>query len=213
MPSTLIFPAGIRLARKDEIPGPEPRHSNEWARIESANIAPGFVLKATDDQRFTHYAEINVDAPHIWAVFRDLCENLLSPTATLIIGDIDGEPVTVGSGFVCAILAALEPHRYQLTHDGYLQCGLVSDLGSTLNEVFVAPVKYFQVWMDDEARFKAIMQRHELKEADHLEFIDEYARVTVHLSSNTVMFESLSDLARHLKKKIAAQTDADESRC
>ncbi len=77
MPSTLIFPDGIRLAQRDEIPGPEAHRSETWARVESANIVSGYVVHAVKDEQFTHYAEINVDAPHIWAVFCDLCRALL----------------------------------------------------------------------------------------------------------------------------------------
>ena len=97
MPSTLVFPDGIRLARKDEIPGPERDRSKTWPRVESANIVPGYVLHATEDKRFMHYAEINVNAPQIWPVFRDLCQALLSPHATFIAAETDCELIPIGS--------------------------------------------------------------------------------------------------------------------
>lgn len=72
MPCTLIFPDGVSLAKRDEVPGPAKARDEDWARIESANIKPGFVLKSSGDGRFACYAEANVDAPMIWAVFKEL---------------------------------------------------------------------------------------------------------------------------------------------
>ncbi|MEI9964908.1 MAG: hypothetical protein WDM92_09515 [Caulobacteraceae bacterium] len=129
MPSTLVFPDGMRLAREDEIPGPAADRAKVWARVASANIARGYLLYPAPDERFTHYAEVNVDAPQLWAVFHDLCQALLGPEATLLAANAGCDPVPVGSGDASSILAALEPHRYQLAHDGFLQYGLVSDRG------------------------------------------------------------------------------------
>jgi hypothetical protein len=204
MPSTLIFPDGIRLARRDEIPGPEPLRSETWARVECACIESGYVLHAADDARFTHYAEINVDAPQIWAVFRDLCQALLGPDATLIVGEADREPVPVGSADVLSVIATLEPHQYQLAHDGFLQYGLVSDRDGKINEVLVAPEKHFKVWMTDEKSFRQIMERNDIRGTDHVEFLDEYPRTAVALSPNTIAFHSHTDLISHLEKEIAA---------
>jgi len=36
MARTLVFPDGVRLASKDEIPGPKPDREAAWARIQSA---------------------------------------------------------------------------------------------------------------------------------------------------------------------------------
>lgn len=70
MPSTLIFPDGVRLAAREEIPGNAARRAEERARIQSADIAPGFVLKPSGDTRFDCYVEINVDAPQIFCAVR-----------------------------------------------------------------------------------------------------------------------------------------------
>ena len=202
MASTLIFPDGVRLALKDEIPRAE--RPKVWARVQAANIAPGFTLLASDDKRFTHCAEINVDAPHIWDVFRDLCEALLGTTAQLIAGEGDNAPISLGSAPVSVLIAALEPHSHQLAHDGFLQYGLVSADPDAINEVLVTAEKYFKVWLNDEMRFRSIMQRHNLSEAEHLEFLDEYPRTAVRLSRDAVAFPKARDLMDNLKTVIAA---------
>src|SRR5262245_44599108 len=115
MPSTLIFPDGVRLAYREELPRPENERANLWARIEAANIAPGFVLNRADGERFTCYAEANVDAPSIWPIFRDLCRALIEPQATLLLfGEIDDDPRSLGSGDISTIVDVLSRHQYQL---------------------------------------------------------------------------------------------------
>ena len=207
MPSTLVLPDGVRLAREDELPGPEPRRSADWARIQSASVAAGFVLTASQDQRFTHYTELNAHAPRLWDLFRDLCHGLLGPAATLVIGHIDEESVPIGSGPVPSLIAVLEPHKYQLAHDGLLQFGLVSDRDGTINEVFVAPTKHFKIWLNDEERFRSVMEQHDLRQVDRLEFLDEYPRATVALPPERVAFHDISELLTHLENEIAAMPD------
>lgn len=211
MVSTLIFPDGIRLAQKDEIPGPEPQRSAAWARVQSANISSGFVVKQSDDAQFSHYAEINVDAPRIWTVFGDLCLTLLGPIASLFIGNANAKPIpVVGSGRVPFLITTLEPHKYQLAQDGFLEFGLMSDSGRSINEVFVRSEKHFRVWLNDEKRFKEIMKQHELREADHMEFLDEYPRTCVQLPENMVAFPDLNHLLNHLASEITATSGRDE---
>jgi hypothetical protein len=202
MPNTLIFPDGIRLANRDEIPGSEPVRSQRWARIQAANIAPGFTLEPSGTEQFLHYAEINVDAPDIWAAFRDLCEALLGTEATLLFADIDADPAPLGSASVSSIIATLEPHAYRLAHNGFLQFGLVGNADGKINEVFVAPTKHFKIWLNDETRFRSIMRQHGLREADALEFLDEYPHTTVGLQANT--HEDVDAFRDELANKIAA---------
>jgi hypothetical protein len=204
MPNTLIFPEGIRLAARDEIPGPEPHRSELWARVQSASIEPGFLLKPSQDPRFACYAEINVDAPSIWNVFRDLCLALLEPAATLLAGDIDSGPQALGTAPVAAIIATLDRHKDRLAHDGYLQFGLLSIHDDRLNEVFVVPTKHFQVWLNDLSRFRAVMSRHAIREAAVLQFIDEYPRTTVRLAWTGDELAEPSDFISHLEREIAA---------
>jgi len=204
MPSTLKFPDGIRLAHLDELPGPEPDRAAAWARIQSANIAPGFTLTESTDSRFAFYAEANVDGQRIWAVFRDLCQRLLGPQATLIIGEIDDEPMPLGSAYTLELLALLEPHQYQLANDGWLQFGLVSKDADLLTEVFVAPTKHFKVWLSDVKCLRSVLRDHAVPEVEELEFIDEYPRTTTRLLSDKVSFRVPSALIEHLERQVSA---------
>jgi hypothetical protein len=204
MPSTLIFPDGVRLANREELPGPESERATLWARIEAANIAPGFVLTPTDGERFTCYVEANVDAPSIWPIFRDLSRALIEPKATLLFGELDDEPRSLVSGDITTIIEVLSRHEYQLAHDGYLQFGLVSD-DDAINEVFVAPTKHLKVWLNDEARFKAVMHEYGVREVDRLEFLDQYPRTTATLPTDQGVLRDAAELALQLHTEVTAK--------
>ena len=203
MASTLVFPDGIRLAIRDDIPGPELERAASWARVQSANIARGFTLKESDQTGFALYAEVNVDAPRIWAVFRDLCEALLGPVATLLIGEIDEEPTALGPAGTPRLLSLLEKHQYQLAHDGFIQFGLAEVRKNLLTEVFVTQTKHFNVWLNDEGFFRAILQRHGISEADKLEFLDEYPRTTTRLPEDKVLCLH-GQFVEHFRKEIGS---------
>jgi hypothetical protein len=204
MPSTLVFPDGVRLARHWELLGSEQNRASNWARIQAANIATGFTLSESTDSQFAFYAEANVDAPKIWDVFRDLSLVLLGPVSTLIMSEIDDEPMPLGSAGTPAILGLLEPHKSQLAHDGWIQFGLVSLTGDLISEVFVAPTKHFQVWLNDENRFRSIMRHYAIPEAESLEFIDEYPRTTMRLRDDRVAFHDHDQLIEHFEKQLGA---------
>ena len=98
------------------------------------------------------------------------------------------------------MLRALEPHRHQLTHDGHLQFGLIGGSAGRIEEVFVAPSKHFKVWLNDEPRFRATMQRYRLREADRLAFLAEYPRVSLKQPA----FRGAGELRREFERAIAA---------
>jgi hypothetical protein len=191
MPSTLIFPDGARLAARDEIPGPEVERAKEWSRIERANIAPGFVLKPSGDESFAFYAEVNVDAPQAWRLFRGLCGAVLPPNGDLLFADSDDQPEVIWSGAVAKMLSVLEEHGYQLSHDGYLHFGIVSTEGGLINEVFVAPTKHLKIWFNDERTVQTVMSKFGLPKAERLEFLDEYPRTTMKLPRDKAISDVL----------------------
>jgi Ribosomal protein L7/L12 C-terminal domain len=197
----LIFPDGIRLAKMEEMPRPVAHREAAWARIQSANIQTGFTLVKADDPHFAFYAEANVDAPEIWNVFSDLCRALLGPEATLLMSQLDDEPIPVGSAHTLEILQMLEPHKYQLAHDGFIQFGLIHHTGDLLTEVFVVPTKHFQVWFSDENDFRSVLQNHAIPEAAKLEFIDEYPRTMSPLSGEGV-FQDREKFIEDLRKQL-----------
>ena len=200
----LVFPDGIRLARLDEIPGPEARRARDWARIESANIAPGYTVAGSTDTYFSYYAEANVDAPQIWVIFRELSEALLGPKATLLIGDSDDEPTPVGNRDTKQLLDLLEPHRYRLSHDGYLQFGLIDQRPDRVVGVFLAPTKHCVMWLDDDQALRSILRSHDVPEVDHLEFIDEYPHVTTPLPHDRVAIPDPGRLVEHFSNELGA---------
>ena len=206
MPITLVFPDGVRLARKHEIPGPEAVRSALWDRIEAADIAPGFIIKQTSDTQFVAYAEINVDAPNIWAVFCDLCHALLGPVATFIANEDDETPRPLGTADVRMLISTLERYERQLAHDGSLQFGLLDEQGGMITEVLVTPTKHFQVWLNDEKRFRSIMEQHGLRETDHLQFLDEYPHIIVQFTE--AIYDGAGKLLKHLADEIDALSSA-----
>jgi hypothetical protein len=187
MASTLIFADGVRLTTRDELPGPPDRREALWARVDGANIHPGFTLKAVQDAAFRYYAEANVHAHEVWPAFCDLSKALLGERASLLMAFKDEEPAPVVEAPVEAILAAMEPHQDQFAHDGYVQFGLVAQTHTGLAEVFVTPTKHFRIWFSDEREFAARMKAHDLMRAEQLQFIDEFPRVTTRLPDDRAL--------------------------
>ncbi|HEX8899805.1 hypothetical protein [Vitreimonas sp.] len=188
MANTLVFPDGVSLATREEIPGPSAVREEIWERVRNANIAPGFVTKVANDPAFQFYAEANVDATVVWSVFRDLVEALVGSRGILLFAHKDDEtPAALGEGNVSDLLSALEPHVYQLQHDGYVQFGIVQQSDAQIDEVFVSVTKHFKIWFNDEVAFRDVMSKHNLVAADKLEFIDEYPRVTRALPAEKVV--------------------------
>ena len=167
-------------------------------KIRCAHIAPGYFFRDADNVLYKFYAEINIDAPSIWAVFRSLCESLLPEKATPIIGEIDEESLHNGKyDSVQNLLALLEPFEYYLANDCFIQFGLAGQSQVELAEVFVAPTKHFQVWTNKIEIFKAIMDDYNIASSDDLQFINEFPRVTKALRYSNA-FHNHDDLINHL---------------
>jgi hypothetical protein len=199
--NTLIFPDGVRLTTRDELPGPPDRRDELWARVEAASIHPGYTLKAARDPAFRYYAEANIHAPEIWSAFRDLSRALLGERGMLLLSFKDDDPEQIIEAPVEAMLSAMERHSDQLAHDGYIQFGIVTQLEGGLTEVFVAPSKHFRFWFNDERAFAAQMAKHGLSREQRLEFVDEYPRVTTRLPDERAM--QINDLKRELVGRLA----------
>lgn len=187
MPSTLVFADGVRLALKEELPGPSARQDELWARIQSASIHSGFTLRATQDAAFRYYAEANIHAHDIWSTFRDLCGALLLKQGALLLSFKDDDPAWITEAPVADILSALESHKDQLTHDGYVQFGIVCQNDDGVSEVLVAPTKFFKVWFNDDRAFTAQMAAHDIPRAQSLQFLDQYPHVTTRLADGRAL--------------------------
>ena len=200
----LIFPAGIHLAEPHEIMG-GPDKDELIEKIRHARIAPSYVIKDGNHVLYKFYAEVNVDAPKIWAVFRSLCEALLPEKATPIIGEIDEEPLHNGKyDSVPNLLALFERFEYYLTNDCFIQFGLAGGLQTELSEVFVAPTKHFQIWTNKIEIFKAIMDDYKIPPSENLQFINEFPRVTRALKYENA-FHNHDDLINHLVEATGEQ--------
>lgn len=176
----LELPHGVRLAKLEEIPGPEADRSLAWDSVKRANLQPGYTVVRADDLKFSYYAEVNVDASKLWPTFRDLCTAGFGPTSTLVASEEEASPEVVVACDTNLLLSVLDQHEYQLSHDGFLQFGLIG-AGSNLTEVFVTPTKHLQVWMTKIEPFRSVMQKYELAQREQLEFLDQYPRTTLRL--------------------------------
>lgn len=195
----LIFPDGVRLARLDELPGPDPARIEAWERIKSANICSGFCTTSSDDPKFSVYAEANVDAPDIWSVFLSLSEVLLGDSTCLLIGDVDEEPAHIGPFPTSSLLALLNPHRYQLTNDGSVTFGLIDERPDAIAEILVTPTKHFKVWANDEKALRTVFSRHGVEQARELRFLDEFPRITESLGPKQGVALQPEELIRLLR--------------
>lgn len=206
MQNTLILPDGVRLARLDELPGPEPARIQAAERVKSANICPGYCAKSSDDSRFSIYAEANADAPDIWDVFASLSRALLGDNSSLLIGYVDEQISGVGPFRTSSLLELLGPYRYQLTNDGMIQFGLIDERQESIVEILITSTKHFMVWASDENALRATFAQHHVEELDELHFLDEFPRTIESLSvedgSALLRPEELVQLLRHGPKQL-----------
>lgn len=209
MTSTLVFPDGVRLVEWDEIPGTENARLEVMKRADRANIAQGFTLKSSGDDRFQFYAELNADAPKIWVVFQSLCQALIRSEVTLLFSGSDLEPIAIGYAHISSVVNALSHYQYQLAHDGFLQFGVVSEIDGMVSEILVEPAKNFKVWLNDETQFRQVMEAHGIPESDKLEFLDEYPRATIRLPEEKGVLYDLDELASRLKYEIDIKPQAN----
>jgi hypothetical protein len=75
-------------------------------------------------------------------------------------------------------------------------------MGDLISEVFVAPTKHFEVWLNDENRLRSTMRHHAIPEAESLEFIDELPRTTIRLRDDRVAFHDYDQFIEHFEKQL-----------
>lgn len=153
-----------------------------------ARLVAGYVLNDTGRAGYTAYAEVNVHAPAVWHLFRDLVTGLLPEHAALLIGVKDEELHHRPYRYKVALLTALEPYGEALAGDGLLQFGLIWQRGDTTEEVFVEPAKYIKIWTNQPDVLKQILTEHGLNRAERLTFLDEFPRVTEPVSHPPEMY-------------------------
>jgi hypothetical protein len=171
----LSFPKGVRFACPEEIPSCT---DEVLERIRNARITTGWCEREGEEGRFRAYIEANVHATALWAVFEALAENLLPDVAVPIIGWNDPDPVMGPSTDKASALATLRPHAESLQHDGSLEFGLIFQSRGLIEEIFVGPTKYLQIWTNDDQAAKAVLDSFGILKEENLAFLDEYPRVT-----------------------------------
>jgi hypothetical protein len=174
-PEPLIFPKGVRFARKNELP-----RGNEEAidRIATANITTGFVRHDEENKSFTSYFEANIHANNVFAVFRDLVTSLLPEAAAPIIGLKDEEPIFGPYSERDLALKAFEPHVHELQNDGFLEFGMLFGYQGKIEEVFVKSSKHIQVWTSQPELVEQVFEQNNIPLIPDLQFIDQYPMVS-----------------------------------
>jgi hypothetical protein len=141
----------------------------------------GYVRQDRKGEVFDAFFEANVHAPRVWEAFCALVEALLPEVAAPIVGVNGEDPIFGPYTSRAAALGVLGPHARRLQHDGMLEFGLIFRTAEVMEEVFVPSVKYLQVWTNHPDRAESAFARLGLPAMPHLQFIDDYPRVVLHL--------------------------------
>jgi hypothetical protein len=162
------------------------------------------VLRQPGDLSSAWIADINVDAPKLWSLFRDLCKGVLGPVATFIVGpnDTQDEDIVVVSGARDRLLGILDAHAYQLAHDGSFRFGLSCIRADRLDEVAVGPAKTVRVSMRDREHVVAILERHGLAVFDRLDFLSDFHCFIERSRLKAMTFENFLDLTQHVLDEV-----------
>jgi hypothetical protein len=174
----LRFPRGVRLALREEIP----RCTEEiLQRIAGADIRSGFTVKSTSDPGYSSYLEANVHADHIGPIFADLVGQLMPDFAAPLITHKDEEATFGPYTRTQAALAVFAPYAESLSHDGFLEFGMIYQRDGHTEEVLVTATKHFKIWTHRGSEAIGELKKHGLLRADSLQFIDEFPRTTERL--------------------------------
>ena len=169
-----MLPRGVRFPRPDEFPGGVP----DQRRIPPV-LTTGYCLREPSGSagRFS-LVEANVHAPQLWTVFRALTLALLPETAAPIAGIKDDEPIFGPYVAREDALAVFDPYVESLTHDGFLEFGIIFQNGERTEEVFVPSPKFLRVWTTAPVTAALVLQQHGIPEVPDLKFVDEFPMVS-----------------------------------
>ncbi len=201
---TYKLPIGIRIPDFEEYPsGYDANEINK--KRDSAFIIEGYKLAEVQGEKFTHLAEINIDADKIWNLFVSLLDSLISDTAYGIIGFKDEEPIMSNFTQKQRILDIFQTYKFELANDGYLQFGIAYYDESTLNEIYISSFKYFQIWTTKKKELVETLDKFRLSEQENLNFVDEFPVVSEALSADKISgVHHHSEVIREIEKEFAA---------
>ncbi len=171
----LVFPKGVRFPRDDEWPA---GYQAELAELENVTITTGYVAHEQGGEGFSAYFEANAHAPEVFKVFRALAVALLPDIAAPIVGIKGEQPVFGHYTDRDAALGVFEPYVYELENDGFLEFGVMFQVGGITEEVFVHQTKYLKVWTNKPDAVRGVFKEHGIVQAVELRFIDSFPHVS-----------------------------------
>ena len=179
-PQPLILPPSVRLLLPEEVPAGESyaRLRADVARGQAARFTTGYVLRLTEAPELKAYAEVNVHAPVLWSLVRDLTTELLPEHAALLIGPKDEKPNGCPYRDKQALLDAVEPYGEALARDAFVEFGFIWQRSGVTNEVFVHSARWLKIWTTRPQSLEAVMRRHGIPSTESLVFLDQFPRVT-----------------------------------
>lgn len=179
------LPLGIRIPTSEEYPKENDVKSINDKR-DLANITQGFVLSEVSGEKFSYYAEVNIDAEKIWDVFCSLTNKLIDEVAYGVIGFKEEEPVLSDFTKTERLVEIFSKFKFELTNDGFLEFGIASNDEKALNEIFISSFKYMRIWTTRKESLIQILNSFGIEQMENLQFIDEFPVVSEALSDSIV---------------------------
>jgi hypothetical protein len=202
--NTYKLPLGIRIPNFDEYPNGYNIDEINMKR-DSASIIEGYNLTKVQGEKFTHFAEINIDADNLWTLFVALSEGLIGDIAYGIIGFKDEKPTMSNFTEKQRIIDILNGYNFELVNDGYIQFGIAYYDESSLNQIFITSFKYLQVWTTDSKELVETLNKYKISEQENLNFIDEFSVVSEALSAEKLSgVRHYSDVISEIESEFAA---------
>jgi len=183
--NTYKLPLGIRIPNFDEYPNGYNISQINMKR-DAASIIEGYKLAEVQGEKFTHFAEINIDADNLWDLFVALSDKLIGDTAYGIIGFKDEKPTLSDFTEKQRIIDILNGYNFELSNDGYIQFGIAYYDESSLNQIFITSFKYLQVWTTESKELVEILKKYKISEQENLNFIDEFSVISEALSDEKI---------------------------
>ena len=178
------LPLGIRIPKNNEYPdGYDVKSINE--ERSSAEIIEGFKISEISGEKFSCFAEINIDANKIWDVFNHLTNKLIDDVAYGILGFKGEEPIISKFTEKETLLKIFEKFKFELTNDGYLEFGIAYYDENILNEIYVTSFKYMRIWTVKKEALIDSLNSFGIRQVENLRFIDEFPVVSEALSNGT----------------------------
>jgi hypothetical protein len=183
--NTYKLPLSIRIPNFDEYPNGYNIDEINMKR-DAASIIEGYKLAEVRGEKFTHFAELNIDADNLWNLFVALSDKLIGDIAYGIIGFKDEKPTVSNFKEKQRIIDILNRYNFELPNDEYIQFGIAHYHESSLNQIFITSFKYLQVWTTDNKELVETLNKYKMLEQENLNFIDEFPVVSEVLSAERV---------------------------